>query len=143
MVGRKKKRFCGNYYTPQKLHLANKVLNHDTVAPRGRATDQKMQEMNGRCWNFKHIRWRESKQQDAGSQSRASFFSRCLNVATRHKPITRFESPANSFCVTEAALSAAQADTLYSPAPGFCRVGTMRARQSAQRGSETSSPREV
>lgn len=33
----KKKRFCGNYYTPQKLHLADKVLNHETVAPWGRA----------------------------------------------------------------------------------------------------------
>lgn len=42
-----------------------------------------------------------------------------FNVATRHKPIMCFESPANSLCVTEAALSAAQADTLYSPAPGF------------------------
>lgn len=31
----------------------------------------------------------------------------------------RFESPANSLCVTQAPLSAAQADTLYSPAPGF------------------------
>lgn len=70
------------------------------------------------------------------------FFSR---FKRGHTPQTHhaFESPANTLCVTEAALSAAQADTLYSPAPGFCRVGTMRARQSAQRGNETSSPREV
>lgn len=73
----------------------------------------------------------------------AAFFLAVEMWPNATNPSSALSPPANSLCVTEAALSAAQADTLYSPAPGFCRVETMRAQQSAQRGSETSSPREV
>lgn len=90
---REKKRFCANYCTPQKLHLANSVLDRETVAPLGGARDQKMQEVNGRCSNLNTSGGRESKRPDAGPESCASFFPRCLNVAARHKPIARFESP--------------------------------------------------
>lgn len=57
----KKNRFCANYCTPQKSHSANSVPDREAAARRGGPTDQKMQEMNVRGWNFKHGRWRELK----------------------------------------------------------------------------------
>lgn len=54
--------------------------------------------------------WREEKQPSPFSQFQ------CGHSSQTHHALW---VPANSLCVTEAALSAAQADTLYSPAPGF------------------------
>lgn len=68
----------------------------------------------------------------------------CLNVAACFvtNPSCASDPQLTLFglSVTEAVLSAVQADTLYSLAFGFAESETMQPQQSAQRGEKTSSP---